>query len=71
MLRTTISRTPPNPLPAAGAGEGPREAQGVDGGSTGGEPALFLPPEEACAIARAHKRRSAQKAQEENGSSVA
>ena len=29
------------------------------------------PPEEACAIARAHKRRSAQKAQEENGSSVA
>ena len=31
----------------------------------------FAPPEEACAIARAHKRRSAQKAQEENGSSVA
>ena len=29
------------------------------------------PPEEACAIARAHKRRSAQKAQEEDGSSVA
>ena len=33
--------------------------------------APVAPPEEACAIARAHKRRSAQKAQEENGSSVA
>ena len=31
----------------------------------------LAPPEEACAIARTHKRRSAQKAQEENGSSVA